>query len=296
MGTLLAWGQPLLSALPPVPCTGPPAPLLWPEMLVQPGQEHGTRCCAHGPAAGQEGWVPWGNGTRAAWHRHWGVRQSWRRAAQPGHGASIQARDGNLPSARLARLSLAGCPLSLARGPSTGSTGGPRGHPAILPGSARQLEGSAAGERPGREMQQSRAGKERDAGGGGGTPAPAPLAVATATPAVCLGQRGLERGVWGQRWAQARCHPCPRTPLREAMEAAPPGAGWDDGGSELEPLLSPHRPSAVTATTALGTRGTPRWSCTAPGHGGHHTSPARHKGPHTSPAWHRGRCANPALQ
>lgn len=141
---------------------------------------------------------------------------------QPGTGTGESGRAGDVqPSQGMGQASRPATGISPAPGwlgsallaVGTGSTGGPRSHPAILPSSARQLEGSAAGERLGREMQQSRAGKERDAGGGGGTPAPAPLAVATATPAVCPGQRGLERGVWGQRWAQARCHPCPCMPL-----------------------------------------------------------------------------------
>lgn len=150
-------------------------------LCCAPPKVCGTRCHAHSPAAGQQSRVLWGNGTGAAQHRHRGFRQSRRCAAQPGHGASIQAHSGNLPSTRPGRLSLAGCPLSMHAA---------QGAPLPPQPPAQQspvLEGFAAGERPGREMQQSSAGKERDAGGGGGTPAP--LAVATATPAVRSGQQ-----------------------------------------------------------------------------------------------------------
>lgn len=56
--------------------------------------------------------------------------------------------------------------------------------------------------------------------------------------------------------------------------------GWDEGGSELEPLLSPHRPSAATATMALG----------------NHTGPAQHQDTvDTTPALHSTRDHTPAL-
>lgn len=130
---------------------------------------------------------------------------------------------------------------------------------AVLPGIQRAQQW---------EMQQS-TGKNREAGEGGGTQAP--LAVATATPAVCPDQQGLERGVWGHCWAQARR--CPHTHMlpQEATAAAALGVGWDEVGSELEVLLAPHSPSAVTATIALGTWGTPRQPCVI----------------HAGPMWHR---------
>lgn len=132
----------------PTPCR---TPLLQPCCRSQrcsctPGREHGTRCHARGPAAGQESWVPWGNSARAAQHRHRGVRQSWRCAAQLGHKASIQAHSGNLPNARLAGLGLTGCPWSLARKPGTGSTAGPRRHPVRqCPAAGRLCSGRTAG-------------------------------------------------------------------------------------------------------------------------------------------------------
>lgn len=101
-------------------------------------------------------------------------------------------------------------------------------------------------------MQQS-TGKDRDAQGGG---TQAPLVVATATPAVCPGQQGLERGVWGHSWAQARRCPHTHTLPQKATAAAASGVGWDEVSSELEVLLVLHNPSAVTAMMALGTCGT----------------------------------------
>lgn len=83
-----------------------------------------------------------------------------------------------------------------------------------------------------------------------------------------------------------RPRPHPHTLLREATAAAAPGEGWDEGGSELEPLLSLCSPLAVRAKTAPGT-----WRSTPPAmHEGPHISPARHWGHggcHASPAQHQ---------
>lgn len=124
------------------------APLLQPcckRCSCTPDREHGTHCRTHGAATGQESQVPWGHGTRAA--RHWNrwLWQSWRCAAQPGHRASIQAPSRNLPNTR---LGLAGCPLSLAHKPGTGSTAGCCSHPTRqcpAAGGALQRESSRGG-------------------------------------------------------------------------------------------------------------------------------------------------------
>lgn len=170
------------------------APLLQPEVAVhpRPGAQHplprsrpccregesgpvGKRCQSSPPPA------PGGSGRAGDVQPIWGMEQT----SRPTTGIS--------PTPGWPRSASLGIPCPSLANPARGPP--PLAPAAIPPGGARQPEGSPVGERPWWEMQQSGAGKERDAGGGGGTPAP--LAVATATPAVRPGQWGLERGVGG---------------------------------------------------------------------------------------------------
>lgn len=157
-----ASGQPLLSA--------PPAPLLL------PGAWH--------PLPHTLPWVR-SPGSRSSTvpAQPWGLQQSWRGAARPGHGASSRTCSEHPPGAR---LSITGVPQPFPRSPALGALLGPTG---ILLHSTRGA--------PQWDMRWSRAGKRwvQEEVVPFGT---APLALVTAMPAVCPGQWGLGRGAWGQ--------------------------------------------------------------------------------------------------
>lgn len=130
-----AWCSPAL-------CTTP-APLPWPEVLVQP------RPGARHPLL--HTWPSLPHGTvrssgAIAQHRHQWVQQSWRWAAQQGDGLSIQAYSGNLLNTR---LSPTGCPLSLTHDPGPGSTAGPCGRPAWYPDGSAVLNAAEHWEEQG---------------------------------------------------------------------------------------------------------------------------------------------------
>lgn len=266
-GDAVARGQPLLGALP--PCAAHrSSSQRWP---CTPGREHSTRCHAHGPAAGRESRVPWGNGARAAHHRHQGGPAELEMCSPSGAwnkhpGPQRESPQHQAGRARPHWASLVPR-LRIQHGDHHRWPPQPS-HPAV-PGSRRALRWES-----GRGGRCSRAGLGRR----GMQEEVVALRHRWPLPQqhqLCGRASGDWRGAWGgQHRAQAGCHPCPRMPLREATEVAAPGAGWDAGGSELEPLLSLHRPSAATATMAPGTQGTPRRPCTAPGHEEHRAGPA----------------------
>lgn len=144
-GDAVARGQPLLGALPPCAAhrSSSPAAAASGGLAPQAGSTApaatltalllGGRVGSRGETVPEQPTA----GTR-------GVRQSWRCAAHLGHGTNIQAHNGNLPNARPAALGLTGHPLSLACESSTGSTAGPRSHPARRCPAAGRLSGGRA--------------------------------------------------------------------------------------------------------------------------------------------------------